>query len=142
MAPVEYSEITQVEHEEMDKQHRTWIDIFNSLEESMLKCDGSGGDEFQLQLLKQILDFTKVHFADEESLMHKYDYPDVSRHRLMHKNFDQQIYVNYRQVMDGEAVLNSRLLKVLENWFINHIDREDKKAFIHVNAEKAKRDKG
>ena len=134
MSPINWTKDNDVGNEFIDEQHKQWVIIFNDLEKSLLEPDQAAPDTLQLELLKDILDFTREHFLDEEHLMAQHGYPDLVRHRRMHKDFELQVYEKYRMVMAGEIVLTSELLALIRNWFINHTGSQDKKTFAYINA--------
>ena len=135
MSPISIVDLKLVGFEEIDAQHRTWIQIYNRLEDAVLTGEESVENGFHVRILKEILDFTRIHFATEEDLMDDYDYPDASRHRRLHKDFNQEIYESYRQAMGGEPLLNSELMKLVRNWFLTHTSSEDVRAFQYINEE-------
>jgi len=132
MSPINWNDDNNVGNELIDRQHREWVRIFNQLEDSILN-NASPQNGSQLEMLKNIIDFTREHFLEEERLMAQYGYPDVVRHRRMHKDFEQQLYEKFRMVMAGELVLRSELLAMIRYWFINHTGSEDKRTFLYIN---------
>lgn len=133
MSPIEWNEDNSVGNDLIDQQHRQWVCIFNELEKSILEGSAQPTD-VQIELLKQILDFTREHFLDEERIMALHGYPDIVRHRRMHKEFELQIYEKFRMVMSGELVLRSELIAMIRHWFINHTSSEDKRAFEFIRS--------
>lgn len=134
MSPIHWTRDNDVGNEFIDEQHKQWVIIFNDLEKSLLQPDEAPSDTSQLELLKDVLDFTREHFLDEERLMIQHRYPDIVRHRRMHKDFELQVYEKYRMVMAGEIVLTSEILALIRHWFINHTGSEDRKTFSYINA--------
>ncbi len=90
--------------------------------------------QFKLSLLKELLDFMTDHFTTEEQLMDQYDYPNIVQHRRMHKDFEARMYEKYRAVMAEEVVLNSELMALIRDWFVQHTGSEDKKTFTYINS--------
>lgn len=133
MSPIQWNNDNTVGNAHIDEQHREWIKIFNELEES-IRQDPSTSSEFQLQLLKKILDFTHEHFREEELLMDLHKYPGAARHRRMHKEFGLQLYEKYRMAMAGELVLRSELMAMIRHWFTSHTTSEDKTTFQYINS--------
>lgn len=113
----------------IDHQHKMWVDIYNKLEQELLAPSQQRTTKFQLELLKELVDFTKEHFDAEEELLLKQNYPQLMMHRRMHKDFHQRIYDLYREALAGEIVLNSEIISLIRSWFISHTTTEDKKAF-------------
>ena len=67
---------------EIDSQHETLISLINLLHETMLQ----GADKASLDgLLSQLLEHTQTHFAYEEGLMSRYNYPGYEAHKSEHE---------------------------------------------------------
>jgi len=67
------------------------------------------------------------HFSYEEEYMRKIKFPDIVRHRRIHKDFDNLIYSYNRDIREGKIVLNTAIIKLIKNWLVDHILNEDKK---------------
>lgn len=133
MSPIHWNEDNSVGNDHIDHQHMEWVRIFNTLEKTIL--DGSTPPSIeQIELLKHILDFTRDHFLEEERIMALHGYPDIVRHRRMHKEFEQQLYDKFRMAMAGELVLRSELIAMIRHWFVTHTSSEDKRTFEFINA--------
>ncbi len=133
MSPINWNDDNDVGNELIDRQHREWVRIFNQLEDCIINPT-SEPNLSRLDLLKEILDFTREHFLEEERLMAQYDYPESVDHRRMHKDFEQELYEKFRMVMAGEMVLKSELLAIIRHWFIHHTGSEDKRTFRYINS--------
>ncbi len=59
--------------------------------------------------------------------MKKIDYPGIVEHLRMHKEFDNLMYKISRDITDGQIILPSEIMKIIKNWFLEHIVTEDKK---------------
>ena len=118
-------------YDEVDQQHQKWLDIFNQLESAFL--NGRFDPASQHVILKQLIDYTRYHFTNEEELMARIKYPNAPAHWRLHKEFDTLVYDKFRLIENGEILLTSDLLLLMKNWLINHILTEDQKiaAFIH-----------
>jgi len=133
MSPIHWNEHNSVGNDHIDQQHMEWVRIFNKLENTILDGSTPPGKE-QLELLKQILDFTREHFLEEERIMALHSYPNIVRHRRMHKDFELQLYEKFRMVMAGELALRSELIAMIRHWFITHTGSEDKRAFEFIHS--------
>ena len=132
MSPIHWNEDNSVGNSHIDQQHMEWVRIFNKLEDTLLNSSGPPSSE-QVELLKQILDFTREHFLEEERIMALHGYPNIVPHRRMHKDFELQLYEKFRLVMAGELVLHSELIAMIRHWFINHTSSEDRRAFEFIH---------
>ena len=133
MAQLEWKESYSVGNAEIDEQHKQWIDIHNRIDMAMFESN------LQLQMkiieesLQTMLDYTSSHFRVEEEFMRKVGYPAIAEHVRMHKDFDTLIYIYYRSVAANEPILNTRLLKIVRDWVLNHILVEDRKYCLFAN---------
>ncbi|WP_167505906.1 bacteriohemerythrin [Desulfosediminicola flagellatus] len=129
MSPIHWDDSYNVGQPEVDQQHHEWVRIFNKLEQQLLTGEPWKNSEIQKQTLKEILDFTNLHFTTEEKLMDIMNYAQKVQHARMHKEFSQKVYDQYRLILAGDIILNSELLKLIESWFMHHTATEDKRTF-------------
>ncbi|NOX26178.1 MAG: hemerythrin family protein [Deltaproteobacteria bacterium] len=127
MPKIDWNDSFGVGNDEIDRQHKKWIGIFNDLHDAMLNDDLTDYRAMTTQSLQDMLDYAKVHFAFEEKYMANIGYPDLVAHRRLHKDFDTQIYQCYRDAEDGHTVLNTKIIKMVRNWLVQHIMIEDMK---------------
>ncbi len=127
MANIEWDAAWNIGHDEIDRQHQRWLELYNELDRALLSANNVDMAVVQRETFKAILDYTRYHFASEEKFMQQADYPDIAGHWRLHKGFDNIVYEKYRQFENGGIVLTSELLAMIKNWLINHIQVEDKK---------------
>lgn len=127
MAQIDWEESYSVNNEEIDKQHKTWIAIYNELDNTLLHGNLEEIDSITARILQKMYDYARYHFSVEEEFMLKIKYPDLVNHRRIHKDFDTEIYNYHRAVLDGKLVLNTTIIKLIRNWLVDHILHEDKK---------------
>jgi len=127
MGNIQWDSAWDIGHGEIDGQHRRWVQLFNELEEAFLSEKTLDMAGVQQKTFKEILDYTRYHFACEENFMQNSAYPDIPGHWRQHKEFDKIVYEQYRQFTDGGLVLTSELLALMKNWLLRHIQIEDKK---------------
>lgn len=106
----------------IDEQHRGIVSIINSLHYFIKQGIG-----FQALLPTIIImeQYSVIHFEAEQMLLKKYGYADYDNHFLLHAHLRENIKSIKAQSFlnkDSDAVIN-----FLKNWWINHINVEDKK---------------
>lgn len=79
-------------------------------------------------IVSELINYTKVHFANEEKYMFSVKYPSLSEHKEQHKKILSSMNeflktINQKDIND----LEKELAYFIEQWFINHIIFEDKK---------------
>lgn len=105
----------------IDEQHKKLIDYINQL-----TIAHAYKKIYMLEeVLKELIDYTKSHFAFEEKLMEEAGYQNLENHKEVHKAFIERIEFFKERYESGEDV--SKQLKMdLQLWMLEHIQHEDK----------------
>ncbi|HMK66285.1 MAG TPA: hemerythrin family protein [Thermodesulfobacteriota bacterium] len=106
----------------IDEQHRGIVSTINSLHYFVQKGRGEDVIAPTLIMLKQ---YTNIHFSTEEDLVSKSEFPNKESHFSLHETFKNEIDYIYKDknIFDKSDVI----LKFLKDWWLNHINVEDKK---------------
>ena len=104
----------------IDKQHRRIVDYINALETAHAAHDRAAVG----QTLDDLVDYTMSHFAFEESLQEDAGYTFAKAHKRVHELFTRRVndYVERHRLGDD---VDDELHKLLANWLVNHIKRDD-----------------
>jgi len=104
----------------IDEQHRGIISAINTLHHFIQ--DGRGEDILKstMIILEQYID---IHFKTEEALMEKSEYSEFKEHLELHKKWDE----NTKKLVMNKDTDSSEVLKFLRTWWIEHINKEDRK---------------
>ena len=78
MPMMQWNNSLSVNVDAMDLQHQKLVKLTNQLFDAMKVGKGKQAIE---GVLRELVSYTKVHFAAEEKLMQEYDYPDYFDHR-------------------------------------------------------------
>jgi len=70
-------------------------------------------------------EYSKIHFITEEAFLELAKYEDIENHKRLHEKLTMQIDIIERKGLIENDV--SPLLDFLKQWWINHINVEDKK---------------
>ena len=129
---ITWSEEMSVGVKEMDDDHKKLISILNEIHERV----AAGQDKQALSgLVDQMMAGTKAHFAQEEQLLAKSGYPDVTAHYEEH---DQMIAkalsacAGFR--WGSTSMLSEDLLAYPRDWLIEHIQSTDKSYGAYLSA--------
>lgn len=99
-----WSEMYSVNIATLDRQHQELIDTVHELEQTLRAGKGNGAIN---HVLEKLVDYATAHFADEESLMEKHDFPELPSHRRQHLEFCKEIeklIEDYRAAKAGVPV--------------------------------------
>ena len=106
--------------EVIDKQHRRIVDYLNELNTAKER----GNLDATNHVLNELVDYTLTHFAFEEELQEKANYPFLKAHKRVHEIFTRRVADFQRRAAAGEDV-TPELLSILKIWLINHIKGDD-----------------
>ena len=86
-------------------------------------------DKFDLilDILDELKEYTRVHFADEENYMREIAYDGLEQQELLHQKFIETLNdLNLDDVDENQEAYLYEFLNFLQNWLINHILKVDK----------------
>ncbi len=102
----------------MDDQHGILMDAMNELRLAVVR---GGGREQVSQLLDQLIEFTRMHFASEEHLMEQTEFAGLAEHRAEHHRLLAQGLQLAHRLQYGEGVDLSGLLCFLRTSYTEHV---------------------
>jgi hemerythrin len=76
--------------------------------------------------LKELMNYVKTHFKNEEDYMARIGYPDLESHAKVHKTITDNLIKTITANKSADALIK-QLEGLLEKWIIKHIFDEDKK---------------
>ena len=108
----------------IDEQHQILCDMVNKLEESL-----DSGEVFNVirEILHGLVEYVKIHFHDEEKIMSRISYPELERHKKIHKDLVDQVVQILLDIKNGKEINAEELHAFLKKWLLDHILEEDKK---------------
>lgn len=107
----------------VDAQHRTLVDIINEAYEALT---AERTESFMLDVVNKLREYTRQHFATEESLMEQYGYPAIAEHKSEHSYFTQKTQELEATCRSGEYAGPAEVLGFLTVWLTRHIKGTDK----------------
>jgi len=108
---------------EIDEQHKELVRLLNDLHQAIHERHGSDASR---KILNELAEYTRVHFAVEESLMRITHYPDFENHKKIHESLIQQVVELQNKLDSGTAKISFELLHFLKQWLMHHIVESDK----------------
>lgn len=121
---VEWTDELSVGIEEIDEQHKVLVNLINRLFDETIvhQANATVMDE----ILHELIEYTVIHFAVEESLFRIFHYPGTESHTHHHDELKAQVLDIQKKIKQGEATVNTELLLFLKKWLEHHILYEDK----------------
>lgn len=118
----------------IDHQHQRIIDYINQIYDISVMAQGASesvevtdADTADLKaVLASLVDYTLSHLAFEEALMEEAEYPELSEHQLVHRQFAKMIE-NFKTRFDEGEEVTQKLARMLQHWLVEHIMTEDRR---------------
>jgi len=124
MVLIDWDEKYSVHVQEIDDQHKKLFSLFNKLQNRMIK--GKAKAELE-QALAELIDFTVIHFATEEKLMHQFSYIGYVEHKRTHDNLLAEAKELQENFTKDRIILAEEVSAFLTDWLTDHILDVDKK---------------
>jgi hemerythrin-like metal-binding protein len=121
---IEWSDNYSVHVQSIDRQHKRLVDLINKLHKAMRS---NAAKTVIAQVIHELVDYTQVHFKDEEKLMEKAGYVDLDKQKVQHFKFVEEIAQFQEKFNSGKTMISMDVMKFLKDWLLNHIQNADKK---------------
>lgn len=122
--------IEQVEHmslEQMQKTHEDEIQILNEIDKLAILHDRGNATIEELEgKINEYLAHVKEHFANEERLMQKYDFPKYDMHKTAHDMFLDELSLAvtlWKRYEDITKITN--FIRRTPEWIVLHVNTVD-----------------
>jgi hemerythrin len=115
---IAWNEAMRLGDETTDAQHHLLIELIAGIPDRPTSDDE--------QLLQDVLAYAGYHFADEEGLMERIEYPQLAEHRRAHKTLSRTLFAYKREYDEGQRDLYS-FKHFMYRWVRDHIMDEDRR---------------
>ena len=130
----------EIGDQKIDDQHKGLVATMNSL----LHALQTGGHRTEAQgTLSHLLEYTVEHFASEEELQRKINYPDYARHKKIHDDFKEtavalagQAEKELKEKGKLSIALIAKVHDGIGDWVVSHILGEDLKLVPYIQKHK------
>ncbi|MCW8932625.1 MAG: bacteriohemerythrin [Gammaproteobacteria bacterium] len=119
---IKWSDELSVGIEEIDEQHKVLVNLINKMHDAI---DHHHGSDTVEEILVELADYTKIHFAVEESLMRILDFPGYDEHKEIHDELLEHVVQLHEKVASGKTAISFELMHFLKSWLSKHIMEED-----------------
>lgn len=124
MSFVSWSDELSVGIDEIDNQHKQFIDMINELHLAMK----SGKSAVVLPaILTKLSDYAVFHFSHEEKVLQSYNFPELLTHKMIHDKFTKEIKKLFEDLASKKTLLSIDIMNSLKDWLVQHIMGQDKK---------------
>lgn len=120
---VHWSDAFLVHVDLVDRQHRG---LFSAMNHFYQACQSGQNEKSIQQSLDELVKLSKQHLHDEEQLMHKANYSQLTAHKQVHIKLLADLDNLLTRFKAKEPGLDMAITMFLKNWLIDHIFRIDK----------------
>jgi hemerythrin len=131
MALLDWKDEFSVEVQSIDNQHKKLFGMLNELFEAMRAGKGS---QVAPTIVKNLVAYTREHFANEEKMMLQAGYPQYAAHKVEHDKLTAEVAKMVQELESGKLAVSVQLLDFLKKWLQSHILSTDKKYSAHMRA--------
>ena len=124
VALIEWCDDYSVQVPEIDNQHKKLVHMINDLSSAIAMGHGK---EVMQSIFDRLGSYVLEHFEYEEDLIRQAGYPDLDGHILIHEHVVAKFTALVQSYNNGSPSASSETLAFLQDWLINHIQKEDKK---------------
>ncbi|NLE90487.1 MAG: bacteriohemerythrin [Dehalococcoidales bacterium] len=122
MANITWDQSLATDIPNIDHQHQKLVELVNKVGSAM---KDSMGNEVLLEVVTELINYTKSHFRYEEQYMESIKYPKLAEHKQVHQMVTQQVSELYEKIKEGKYVSPVQVSNMLKEWISNHILKVD-----------------
>jgi hemerythrin len=107
----------------IDEEHKKLIGLINRLLEGM-RANRHG--EVLGPIFGELVDYARIHFANEEALLLKHGYPAAAEHAAEHRRFVGELSALMADKLSSPSLVSHEAMEFLRDWLGAHILEADK----------------
>lgn len=119
-------------NELIDTQHKELIARVNRLAD---ECSAGKEKNIAVQTLDFLMDYTEIHFRDEEQLQADHNYPLLEAHKVQHARFVKSVEELQQMLVEEEGPSDAFVAAVKKNivdWLQRHIQIWDRQVAEYI----------
>ncbi|MDF1880884.1 hemerythrin family protein [Sulfurimonas sp. MAG313] len=127
MALVYIEQVEEMNLEQMQKTHEDEIEILNAIDKLAIYHErGEATEEELVAKIDEYIEHVHQHFASEENLMQKYDFPKYDMHKTAHDMFLEELdhAIKYWKRYEDITKITNFIRRTPE-WIVLHVNTVD-----------------
>jgi hemerythrin len=125
---VEWKPFYSVGDPSLDEEHKRLLGIIDDLHSEIAAGNQRGR---VLEFLDRLTEYTMSHFEHEEKVMKGCGFPNLQAHKTMHDEMRRRTLELHG---DPDAIASRDLLEFVRNWWVRHIQNQDKAYAPYLDA--------
>ncbi len=118
-----WDEIFSVGVQEIDEQHKKFIQMLNALENALAVGEE---DKLAMILFAELEAYAVYHFSTEELYMEQFAYEHTEEHRMQHQQLISKVAQLKSEQHAGRRTAMMDLEDYMQGWLTDHIMTSDK----------------
>jgi len=123
---VTWSDAFSVGNKKIDGQHQELVRMTNEFYAGV-QMGGVMAKVYFLKTIQGAVQYVKTHFATEEEIMQKVEYPLFAEHKQQHEDFVAKVGQQVQNFEQEDNPDPAGFVKYLMDWVLQHIAESDKK---------------
>ena len=115
----------------IDSQHKYLINLTNDVYSKTMSNEGAS---VVIPAIKQMMEYSDIHFSQEEKIMREVGYPDLERHKEQHRGFVEKQNYFRECIKSHPLVVSNEISFFLRDWLTRHIKMEDTRIRDYVTS--------
>lgn len=111
-----------VEIETIDEQHKELFRLINAFYNNIMN---KSNKEAMWKVITELETYVYNHFATEEAMMLKANYPDYKSHKAEHESFKEKVNDFKKRYNEGRLLLSIEVTRFIKDWITVHIIQTD-----------------
>lgn len=109
----------------VDAQHAQLFRIAGDVESALAMAPDAGREAIG-RAVRDLIDYTRIHFTHEEALMDAAAYPELAAHQKMHRDLLVQVQEMEMRIDIEDESTSLDLSRFLARWLSQHIQSADR----------------
>jgi len=122
---------------QVDEEHQQLFVLAERLHRAMLEGNGKA---ILVNFLARLVDYTCYHFAHEEQLMERIEYPGYGQHQQEHRELRSRAREMQDRAASGEVTMTIDVAQFLMEWVKHHIIASDRRIDNYMTTRDTKPD--
>jgi len=106
----------------IDAQHQFLICVANEVHKKVRSGEGA---DVVIPAINKMMDYSDIHFTNEEKIMQAHAFPDLEEHKKAHDFFIKKLEYFQDSLKEYPLVVGNEIAFFLRDWLVSHIQGED-----------------
>lgn len=122
---IEWNKSLSVHMPDIDEQHKKWVGLVEETYE--LSLQNKIDKKVLGNLIKEFVEFTRIHFSTEEIYFRRWNYPFAAEHEREHAELIQKVLRFNDEFKSRGIEIIPEMIRFLKDWLENHLKIHDLK---------------